>query len=433
MYSEDFRAGVITFLMYDKVFLSSVAPCVKPRFFTTKLEQHVVRAILDHYRDSSKPPKRAVVLERVLNYLETSPSHATKVSAEAVAEFLDSCKNLRVEIQDNKDYFRDTTLKFCRQMALRDAILESVDLLEKGEELDRIEELIRSASATGSYVDEDLGFFLLEEAGKIDGSLLDIPRAVVPTGRWWIDRHCKGGPARKELWAIAAPPNTGKSTALVDVGAGHVRSGYKVVHFTCEMSKPVVGGMYRKNLTKKTDLDISKMSEEEQVLMREWLHKLRKRIKSDVYIAEYPTDRLTIDEIIGVLTVLESQKGFKPDVVMVDYADLLKRPSFIKEDHRQIEWLYKQLRALASETNSLVWTASQVNVAGAEKPTAMNTDISGAFAKNMIVDGMIGLNQTVAEQEAGVLRTMWLKNRAGRKYMTNTMLADFERCRFEKP
>lgn len=430
MYSESFRAGVIALLMYDKSFLSALAPVIKSRYFETKAEQHTVRAILEHFKEHGKVPRKAIVLERVLHYLDTMKS--TNVTGEDIADYLESSAALRGEIQENTMYVRDKAIKFCQQMAIRDAIIESVDLLEKGGDLDKIQTLITDATRVGHYGLMDNGLFLLEEAGK-EGSKVDEPRKVISTGLPWIDPHCKGGLAKKELGLVVAPPHTGKSTALVNIGVGMVKNGHKVVHFTCEMSKNIVGRMYRNNITKRSDLDIDKLSEDQQKSMHMWMNKLKKRLKADVHIAEFPTNRLSIEGIVAYLTMLESQFNFQPDAIIVDYVDILERPKHIREDHLQLEWLTSELRAIAGEFNKAVWSASQVNRTGTEKQTAMMSDMAGSFAKNMIADIIIGLNQTIKEQEDDMLRTFWMKNRAGRKFMTDTLITDFDRARFEMP
>ena len=431
MYSESFRAGVISLLMYDKVFLSSLAPAIKPRYFETKLEQHIVRAVLEHFKEYSKVPKKAVVLERVLQHLEVL--RITSLSGEDIADYLESCHALKEEVQENKDFLKVKALKFCQTMAIRDAILEAADLLQKGDaDLDLISKKVSDATLVGKFGNLDHGYYLFEEAGKED-SALDQPRCVLHSGLPWIDRHCKGGLARKELVLFAAPPNTGKSTALVTLGSALTRQGHKGVHFTCEMSGPVVGQMYKKNITKRSDMDLSRLDEAEQEILRNWMKKLRKRFKADIHIAEFAANRLSIEGIVAYLTNLESQHNFDPDWIIVDYLDILERPRHIKEDHLQREWLTLELRAMGIEMNKLMISASQVNSVGAEKQTAMMTDLSGAFAKNMHADIIIGLNQTVQEQEQDLLRTFWLKNRAGRKHCSDVLHTDFERARLEMP
>lgn len=432
MYSDSFRAGLIALLMYDKTVLSSLAPDIKPRYFDNKIEQHVVRAILEHYREHSRVPKRTVVLERVLRYLDTNK--ANKLTGEDIASYLDESKAALKEIQDNTDFIRAGAMKFCKQMAIREAILEAAEILEKGvdNELDKIQKIITDATRVGSHGALNNGLFLLEEAAK-DDSEIDKPRKIVPTGKHWIDRHCKGGPAKEELWLIAAPPNTGKTMGLVDIGCGMMKTGHKGVHFTCEMTKAQISQLYRKNLTKRSDLDLERLSEDQRQAMHRWMVRLKARLKTDVNIVEFPPSRLSPEGIVSYLTALESQHGFIPEWIIVDYLDILERPKHIRDDHLQREWLTLEVRAIAKEMKLLVWSASQVNATGTEKATAMMTDIAGAFSKNMHADGIIGFNQTVKEQEDDMLRTFWMKNRAGRKFMTDTLVTNFDQARLEMP
>jgi hypothetical protein len=104
-----------------------------------------------------------------------------------------------------------------------------------------------------------------------------------------------------------------------------------------------------------------------------------------------------------------------PDVVIIDYADLLLGEGHCKTwDYRnQINETWKVLRRISQSFHNLVVTATQTAATSYDKKLISKSDFSEDKRKNAHVTGMIGLNQTSEEKQIGLYRLNWLFLREG--------------------
>jgi len=117
---------------------------------------------------------------------------------------------------------------------------------------------------------------------------------------------------------------------------------------------------------------------------------------------------LTIDGLEAYLSMLE-EEGFIPDVLVVDFADLMKiNAENIRADTGQI---YKDLRRVAVERNWAVVTASQSNRTGEDARILTMKHFAEDYSKAGTADNIVTYNQTKDEKELGLARLFGLKAR----------------------
>jgi hypothetical protein len=104
-------------------------------------------------------------------------------------------------------------------------------------------------------------------------------------------------------------------------------------------------------------------------------------------------------------------QGKKPDVVVVDYADLLRGHG--QEKRHELEGIYEDLRGMAGEYEIPIWTASQANRSALEEDVIGAEKISESYGKVMVADFVISLSRKVADKMAGTGRWHVIKNRFG--------------------
>lgn len=138
-----------------------------------------------------------------------------------------------------------------------------------------------------------------------------------------------------------------------------------------------------------------------------------RRIKSEqpyLQVATYPNFSITA---LGVRSVVETManRGFVPDVICLDYADLLAPPVGIREPREQIDITWKQLRALSQEFHCLVVTATQSNAEGFKKHTLDRSNFSGNSRNLAHATAVCGINMTAEEKDQGIVRLNWIAAR----------------------
>lgn len=127
-------------------------------------------------------------------------------------------------------------------------------------------------------------------------------------------------------------------------------------------------------------------------------------------LACYPNDTVTIAHLWGVLDGWKAD-GWVPDVVVLDYADVLAPLDGRADTRDQINATWKKMKAMTQVFHCLVVTASQTDTDSYTAKVITKKNFSNDRRKNDHVDGMIGINQTDAEKQAGCYRLNWVKAR----------------------
>jgi len=136
--------------------------------------------------------------------------------------------------------------------------------------------------------------------------------------------------------------------------------------------------------------------------VRDWNKKYAKKMK----LSTHPNDSLSVRDIDNILEQWRKTENFIPDVVIIDYADILVAdPDASKLDWRnQQNAIWKKLRKLSQVRNCLVLTATQAAASSYKKETIDLTDFSEDKRKFAHVTAMYGMNQTPEEKKLGILR-----------------------------
>ncbi|MFA7287412.1 MAG: hypothetical protein WC055_00885 [Melioribacteraceae bacterium] len=127
----------------------------------------------------------------------------------------------------------------------------------------------------------------------------------------------------------------------------------------------------------------------------------------------YPKFGVGVAEIEADLDNLAYSSGFYPDVLIVDYADVLRSVNTGNDVRFQLDEIWKSLSRIATERNILVLTASQTNRTGAGMKNISGLQIAEAFTKLAHLDSLIVLQSTPTEKKNGLLRASVAYNREG--------------------
>ncbi|HEY6021390.1 MAG TPA: DnaB-like helicase C-terminal domain-containing protein, partial [Candidatus Paceibacterota bacterium] len=336
---ESFRHHVLSLVLVSDQFAATAASLLQPRFFDNPAEQHLCRFILEYYREYQKAPKRMAIHDKAHEYF-----NASKNMKEVADEFnllLDIVCDLEESAAEQSEYILDKVVSFCQEESLKDALLKSVDDIQSGK-FDAVLPRIQKAMAVGAELDGK-GVYVLKDADE--RKTVQQARLLVPSGQEWLDGPTKGGMAKRELLIVMAPPNVGKTTALINIGAGMVKKGKKVAHFTLEMSQDLTRAKYDQCLLGFTDTQLEALDPTGRNKIAKFMKNMAKNLGSDIYIKEFPAHRLTMEGLRAHLMLLKSRDGFVPDAILLDYLDLMAMPTHIKDEIKQLAWLGVEYRA----------------------------------------------------------------------------------------
>ena len=205
---------------------------------------------------------------------------------------------------------------------------------------------------------------------------------------------------------VIAPTGAGKSMALVHLGAQAVKLGKTVIHYSLEMSDTVIGTRYDSCITGVKLGDTYKLKEQ--------IYEKIKDIDGNVIIKEYPTKSATTATIKNHLEKIKS-RGIPIDMIIVDYADLLKPVTNKRnsEKRHDLESIYEELRGISQTFECPIWTASQTNRSGLNAEVITMESISEAYNKCFVADFIFSVSRTVEDKAANKGRIFVAKNRNG--------------------
>jgi len=303
------------------------------------------------------------------------------------------------EIPSSSEYIKDTALDFCKKQKLKEALIKSVDLI-KSSSYDEVSKVIDNALKLGS--DNTLGYDYIADFEK---RFIKKHRGPITTGWADIDDIVKGGLGKGELGVVVAPTGAGKSMVLVHLGAQALKAGKNVLHYTLELADTVVAGRY--------DSAITGVELKNLTVFKEKIYDEVKDIEGKLIVKEYPTRSASIQTIKNHIDKLR-RREFNPDVIIVDYGDLIKPENSRKDEKRhQLETIYEELRGLAQICECPVWTASQTNRSGLNAEVITMESISEAFNKCFVADFIFTVSRTVEDKNTNTGRIFIAKNRNG--------------------
>ena len=334
-----------------------------------------------------------------------------------VVEFLHRLKS-SPNVSDVK-YVKDKSLDFCKRQAFKEALEKSVELIST-DKFESVVDLMKEAVAIG--MPHSVGHDFFNDA---DARFVKINRNVCPTGLKRIDAKdiLQGGLGRGELGVVTANTGVGKSHFLVALGANALRSGKNVLHYTFELTEHAVGLRYDSNLC---EISSNEVQDNKDFV----LEKYKDSEMGRLIIKEYPTGSASVVTIRNHIEKL-AMKNFKPSIIMIDYADVMRSTRSYDSLRHELKLIYEELRNLAMEMNIPVWTASQANRDSAKSDIVGLENMSEAYGKAMVADVVLSLSRKPMEKSTNEGRLFVAKNRAGRDGLVFPIHIDTSQSRIE--
>jgi len=308
-------------------------------------------------------------------------------------------------------YAKEKALDWCKKQKTYQTVLEATSYVDQGN-YDLVVQKIKEVSSFG--ITQSQGLDYTEE---FDRRYSKEARVPISTGIAEIDQKTilNGGLAAKEIGIVVAPTNHGKSHLLIQFGAEALLREKTVFHFTMEMPEEYVALRYDSYITKINCSDL----EENKDIVRGEIEELKANgVLGKLIIKEYPSGVPTVGTLRSFIEKM-AYKNLKPDVIIVDYAALVR--STEKHEHTRIELqlIIRELRALAKEMGCPIWTALQSNKDGTKTGVVDETNLAESYAQAAEADFILGLFQ-----KGGYGTLHVAKNRMGVKDRTFNIMLD---------
>lgn len=349
-------------LLLDKSYLASVSNICEEDYFDDFQNGEMFGIIKNHFSLYKEIPSIEIILNSVKDKAKTSL-------------LIEECNSLDVDLTRQREWLLNETDKFIKDRAIKKAILNSVDIIEQKDEINKIKEIIETALCKTIWIDLGLNYF--DQLGERLKRILDSSTIRIPTYFQSFDEMINGGFPPYTLSIIAAAIHAGKSNLLANMAARQVLHGHNVVLLSMEMSEDAFAqrfdGIY-------SGLDINRMyiSKEKRKILLEKLKDLKNKEKrGNLFIKQFPTGEASVLDLKIYLREL-LMRGIQPSILYADYVNLMKPSYKSKGDlYSDVKKISEELRAMSFEFKIPVVSVTQLNREG------MNIDFSAVNFTNV--------------------------------------------------
>lgn len=420
-FSRFLQENLLTLLVFDKERCKLIRGTVEPQLFGGFYKEMVAR-IYDYIDKFKEPPG-----EHIADLLEDKLESKNKRDRSTYKDILTSLYDLKDSI--NSEYVITQLEAFIKRQSLRAVAVDLAKALQKDteESLEQADALIRSANQQSIRV-FDPGL-----------RLSDIPRVLrfldgnvdaFPTGIPEFDRN-GFGPTRKEMFLYVADTKTGKTWSMIHLAKVALMNNLKTLHISLEMSEEKIAQRYvqtlfaiskrketftvkkfskdkrgnidieEKEITPKLSLDDTKIRSKLKRKLKRW----QNRVLDNIIVKQFPTGKLTVGQLEAYMDNLEQTEGFVPDLLIVDYPDLMNLQAGNTGQFRHaLGDVYKNLRGVAVARNIALACPTQSNRKGSEQKSVGKTNVSEAYSKIADADVVVTYSQTEMEKLLGLAR-----------------------------
>ena len=399
---------IIGGLLGDSDYCKRVIPFLQEEYFHDRVDRALFRAIkgfVDEYKGIPTKEALAISLESNSNLTED--------------EFK-RCKDLLTETarspKQDTQWLVDTTEKFCKDKAIYNAILQSIQIIDGKDKVHTphaLPEILSQALAVS--FDTNVGHDYLEDYDSRYEFYHRVERKI-PFDLEMFNVVTKGGITPKTLNIIMAGTGVGKSLFMCHHAAACLMQNKNVLYITLEMSEERIAERIDANIMDITMDDLALLSRE---MYETRLKSCTRGVSGKLIVKEYPTSAANVGHFRILLDELRMKKQFTPDIIFVDYINICSSARFKSgnniNSYGYVKAIAEELRGLAMERDVPIVSATQVNRAGFSSTDVDLTDTSESFGLPHTADLMIALITTEELEKSGQIMVKQLKNRYNSK------------------
>lgn len=398
---------ILTNLIKSEAFARRVIPFLHQSYFPERTEKLVFESIVEHYAEFNMLPTKT----EIRHHIENKDGINDDLYEESIAYL----GELVQDDEPNFDWLVQTTEKFCQDKAIYNAIMDSIGIID-GSDKERtnhaIPELLKDALSVS--FDTHIGHDYFEEA-KERFEFYSMETERIPFDLEIFNMITNGGIPNKTLNMILAGTNVGKSLIMIHLASSYLLQGKNVLYITLEMAEEAIANRVDANLMSMPVNQVERQMEEDY--MRK-IHRIQAKTQGKLIVKEFPTSSAHVGHIRTLLQELQLKKNFKPDVIMVDYINIMAS-SRVKlantNSYFYIKAIAEELRGLAVEKEIPIWSATQSNRSGQNDSDVDLTNTSESFGLPATVDFMFAAIRTEELDALGQIMIKQLKSRYGNK------------------
>ena len=395
---------VISNLILNADYMRKVLPFIKEEYFediSQKVVFNEVSTFISDYDNIPEPNAIALEVEKRKDLTE-----------DAVNTVLDILRGLD-KTEYNEEWLLDTTEKWCKERAIYNALMESVQIAD-GQDKTRNQEAIPTimSDALSVCFDDHVGHDYIEDSeSRYD--FYHRKEEKIPFDLEFLNKITKGGLPNKTLNIALAGTGVGKSLFMCHMASASLLQGRNVLYITLEMAAEKIAERIDANLL---DIPIQTLSDPlfSKGKYQSKIEGLSQKTQGRLVIKEYPTASAHVGHFKSLLNELSLKKGFHPDIIFVDYLNICASSRYknnIVNSYTYVKAIAEELRGLAGEFNVPIVSATQTTRSGYGSSDVELTDTSESFGLPATADLMFALIATEDLEAMNQIMVKQLKNR----------------------
>ena len=395
---------ILSKLLSDEEYLRKILPFVKGEYFSDNAEKIIYQQIEQFVaKYNSLPTIEAIEIathnDRTIN----------ENDQKGISEYL---TKLDVELDVNDNWLLDQTEKFCKDKAIYNAILKSINIIDGNDKVhsqDGIPSLLQDALAV--CFDNNVGHDYLDNADS-RYEFYHRDETKLPFDLEMFNKITNGGLPNKTLNIALAGTGVGKSLFMCHMAAGHLSQGKNVLYITLEMAEERIAERIDANLM---NVNIQELKDLSKSMFDNRVAKIRAKTEGRLIVKEYPTASAHVGHFKALLNELQLKRNLKPDIIFIDYLNICAssryKASSGANSYTVIKGIAEELRGLAVEFDLPIVSATQTTRGGYANSDVELTDTSESFGLPATADLMFALISTEELEKMGQLMVKQLKNR----------------------
>ena len=391
----DFFENILLYnALTDQEYLSSIISYIEPSLFNDKNIGKIIDGIGKFFTERGSVPSLTEIKARL----------TSDEDRKALADVKPKLSQL--EGPFNKEELIQNTEKFLKERFVYKTILSVAEKFS--EQTVSVEEvLVDFEKAYNITLKENLGHWYFDDVDKHIRDLTTVYNPI-PTGWKFFDDKTEGGLYPKTLTVFAGQVNVGKSIVLGNITTNMVLSDKNVLLITLEMSEFMYSKRISTQLTQIPHGDLKTFTSE----LKEQILHIKQKINSKLIVKEYPPKTVTVRHIDSFITKLK-HKGFSPDILVIDYINLIHPIAKNLNSYESIKEIAEHLRALSFKFNIPIVSATQLNRSSFNTASPGMEGISESIGLAATCDVICSLWQDDESRELGIINMGMQKNRFG--------------------
>ena len=391
-------------LILNEEYSRKVVPFIREDFFTNRKERILFQCIREFLNSYNGVPTKEVLKITLDNRKDLNDD-----------EFKDCLSTLDTfdTREENEDWLVEQTEKFCKDRAVYNAIMESIQIIDGKSKTEKTENAIPEilSDALSVSFDTSIGHdYLKDTTERYD--FYHKTESRVSFDLEYFNIITNGGTPQKTLNVILAGTGVGKSLFMCHHAANCLSQNKNVLYITCEMAEERIAERIDANLMDITMDDLKVLPKE---LYEKKISTVAENISTSLIIKEYPTATANVNHFRILLDELKIKKNFVPDIIFIDYLNIcassrMKQGANVNS-YTYIKSIAEELRGLAVEYSVPVFSATQTNRQGFSNTDVGLEDTSESFGLPATADLMFALISTEEFEEKGQVMVKQLKNR----------------------